>query len=103
MHVAFDRVRKFATEKINDAASRRQLFRRGAWGRGEKRGGEGIPRLAQAFSIRVDQVFDFGFIVAGAMCHVPCPSSLLRRHHERYSWELAVKIAAFERSCVELH
>ena len=56
-------------------------------------------KLAQAFSTRVGEVFfGFCFIVAGAMC------SLLGRHHERYTWKLAVKIVAtFERECLELH
>ena len=71
------------------------IFNSGALGSGEKRN-EKNPRLAQAFSIRADEVFEFCFIVAGAMC------SLLLRHYGRYTWNLAVKIAIFEIYVLEL-
>ena len=66
-------------------------------GEGRKKEREKFPRLAQAFSIQIAHVFEFCFIVADVI------RSPLRRHHARYSWNLAVKIATFERSWVELH
>ena len=72
----------------------RQPFCRGAGGNREET--KKSARLAQAFSTRIAERFEFCFTFS------PMKYPLLRRDQEGYGYNLAVKIGSFERSHLEV-